>query len=127
MKADDRPIVEAISRGSKAAFVTLFEFTSGAVRAEVAARLPHAQRAAPVFAATYVEVWWLAGCHCRPGVDVVAWIGQILDRRIADADACVSRRPLPTSADHPEDPWPSRAELELAALLGRPCDTLWPA
>ena len=128
MTARDQPTVAAISRGSREAFASLFDRTSGAVRAELASRLPDADRAATVFAATYVEVWWLAGRHSGPELDVGEWIRQILHRRIADADPVgrrQSRTPPPTW-ERAADLRPSCAELELAALLGRPVRRLWP-
>jgi DNA-directed RNA polymerase specialized sigma24 family protein len=120
MKADDSPIMEAISRGNREAFITLFERTSDAVRAEVAARLSDTPQAKAVFAAIYVEVWWLAGCHRGSGIDVGAWIRHIVDRRIAHADAMRRSPPPSRTADQTRDAPPSRAELELAALLGSP-------
>jgi hypothetical protein len=118
MLADDRPIVEAISQGSKDAFAQLFDFTSGAVRAELLTHLKNADQAVAVFAATYVEVWWLAGCHSAAEVGVLEWIRHILRRRIAD---------VTTALDPAVDLWPSHAEIELATLLGRPLKRLWAA
>ena len=122
MTVRDQPTVAAISRGSRDAFVALFDRTAGVVRAELASRLPDPARAAAVFAATYVEVWWLAGCHSGPEFDAEKWIRRILDRRIADVDPNTrlwSRTP-PTPADLAVVLRPSCAELELAALLRRP-------
>lgn len=127
MTVDDRPIVEAISRGSREAFVLLFDLTSGSVRAELVSRLPDADQAAVVFAATYVEVWWLAGCRSGSEIDVVQWVRQILYRRVADAHPGAGRHRPPAAAGPGDDPRPSYAERELAALLGRPVETLWPA
>jgi len=127
MSATDQSTVAAISRGSRDAFTLLFDRTAGAVRAELASRLPDPDRAATVFASTYVEVWWLAGCHSDPGLDAAEWIRHILRRRVADLDGArrQSRRP-PTTSESAADPRPSCAELELAALLGRPVAGLWP-
>ena len=130
MKASDQPIIGAISRGSREAFALLFDRTSDGVRAELVLRLPDAdQRAAVVFAATYVEVWWLAGCHSDPQVDAGEWIRRILHRRIADLGPLAMRQArVPSPALQPAaDLRPSCAELELAALLGRPIWRLWPA
>jgi hypothetical protein len=124
MNARDQPMVAAISGGSRDAFASLFDRTSGTVRAELALRLPDVERAASVFAATYVEVWWLAGCHSDPGLDAAEWIGHILRRRIADADPGARRPPITWPAP---DLRPSCAELELASLLGRPVAGLWTA
>lgn len=112
-------IVEAISRGSQEAFVILFDRTVGTIRAELTARLPDPEQRVPILAATYVEVWWLAGCHRGAEPDVTRWIRGILDRRMADAHRATGR--------HVEgEPRPSRSELELADLLGQPIDSLWP-
>ena len=127
--SDDQPTVAAISRGSREAFASLFDRASGAVWAELAVRLPDADRAATVFAATFVEVWWLAGCHSGPELDAAEWIRRILHRRIADAGPVgwrQSRTPPPAS-EAAADLRPSCAELELAALLGRPVGRLRPA
>ena len=111
MTADDRPLVEAISRGSREAFVMLFDFTSRALRAELASHLPEAERAVVVFAATYVEVWWLAGCHDGSEIDVVEWLRRILRRRIADVCGNASRHPPSMTSDPGVDRWPSGAAL----------------
>jgi len=80
---------------------------------------PGARPRVQILAATYVEVWWLAGCHRGEEPDVWRWIRGILDRRIADAHRATSR--------HLEgEPRPSRSELELADLLSQPIDRLWP-
>lgn len=112
-------IMEAISQGSLEAFVMLVDRTAGAVGAELTARLPDPEQRVPIFAATYVEVWWLAGCRSGAEPDVTHWIRRILDRRIADAHRDTGRQ-VET------EPRPGRAELELAGLLGRPIDRLWP-
>jgi hypothetical protein len=117
-------LMDPISRGSRDAFVTLFDHTRGAVRAGIGARLRDPQSAAAVFAATYVEVWWLAGCHTGPDVDVIAWIDSIVERRSTEA------RPdpgLPAPSTEPADaaePQHLRAALELSSLLGRPVEPL---
>jgi hypothetical protein len=106
--------VEAISRGSHQAFAALFDRTAKTFAADLTARLPDPRRRVAVLAATYVEVWWLAGCRSDADADVVQWISHILERRIADTDRA------------PNDPGHSRAEHELADLLDRPIDDLWP-
>lgn len=120
MTADDRPIVAAISGGSQEAFVMLFDLTSDAVRCELASRLPDEEQAIVVFAATYVEVWWLAGCHDGSEIDAVEWIRQILNRRIADVSVRAGRASVPAG-----NPWPSYVEDELESLLGRPVERRW--
>jgi hypothetical protein len=118
--------IEAISGGSVPEFVAVFDRTSEVVRAEVDALvLPGWTRADEVFAASYVEVWWLAGCHAAPPVDILRWITSIVRRRLADAQP---PQPRATNAGWPPGAIPasrpSYAELELAALLGRPIDHL---
>ncbi len=120
---EDSRSIEAISGGSRPAFAALLDRTSGAVRAAPAGRVRHPARAAEVFAATYVEVWWLAGCHVAPTIDVLGWITCILRRRIADAQLtpeCGATGPATLNGDLR----PSYLELELVALLGRPVDHL---
>lgn len=123
-KAADRTLVELISRGSVPAFVALFDRTSGAALAELAGGFPGGGRAGEILAASYVEVWWLAGCHRTPEVDVTSWITGIVRRRMADA-----ARGTPRHGGHAawEGPRPSYAELEVAALLRRPVGHLWQA
>jgi hypothetical protein len=75
MDARDPSTVAAISRGSREAFVALFDWTSDAIRAELALHLPNESHAIPVFASTYVEVWWRAGC--RPGSATSAYAGAV--------------------------------------------------
>lgn len=119
-------LIDPISRGSRDAFVTLFDHTRGAVRAGIDARLRDSQTATAVFAGTYVEVWWLAGCHTSLNEDVITWIDRIAERRSAEA----GQRPNPpapsrepASADV-ADPQHLRVALELSSLLGRPMDPL---
>ena len=106
-----------ISRGSRDAFVTLFDHTRDAIRAGIGSRLPDPRCAAAVFAATYVEVWWLAGCNTGPDADVLAWIDRIAERRSTEA------QPNPPG-DDALGPQHLRAVLELSSLLGRPVDPL---
>jgi hypothetical protein len=117
-------LMAPISRGSRDAFVTLFDHTRGTVRAGINSRLRDPHSAAAVFAATYVEVWWLAGSHTDPEVDVIAWIDRIVDRRSAEAGPDpVAPSKEPGSVDA-ADPQHLRAALELSSLLGRPVDSL---
>lgn len=117
-RSNDSTLLELISRGSVPAFVALFDRTSGAARAELAAGLPDDRRVSEVLAATYVEVWWLAGCRREPETDGASWIAGILRRRITDAGRLVGRPAALTGSRL------SYAELELAALLQRPVDHL---
>ena len=120
-RATDSALVELISGGSVPAFVALFDRTSDAVRAELALGLPGAARISEIFAASYIEVWWLAGCHGAAERDITAWIIGIVRRRIAEGCRGTHRRDGPSV---PEGPRPSYAELEIAALLRRPVDRL---
>ncbi|MEU8655353.1 hypothetical protein [Actinoplanes philippinensis] len=119
-------LMDPISRGSRDAFVTLFDHTRGAVRAGIDSRLREPQAAAAIFAATYVEVWWLAGCHTGHDEDVLTWIDRIAERRSAEAGPHPNP-PAPSgepaSADV-ADPQHLRAALELSSLLGRSVDPL---
>jgi hypothetical protein len=120
-------LMEAISGGSQEAFVLLFDRTADAIAAELAARLPEPGQRLPIFAATYVEAWWLAGCRGTVP-DVTHWLKRILDRRIADAHLTAAHGvdgKLPPGRVDGKLP-PGRAELELADLLGRPIALLWP-
>jgi hypothetical protein len=109
LQLSDATLVELISRGSVPAFDALFTRTLPAARAVLTTHLPGADRAGEVLAASYVEVWWLAGCHRAPEVDVTTWITGIVRRRAAE---------LPAG----EGPRPSYAELEFAAILRRSVD-----
>jgi hypothetical protein len=111
-------IMDAISGGSREAFVALFDRTAGFISVELTACLADADERAAILAATYVEVWWLAGCRSSADPDVPQWIRRILHRRVKAAHRAVS----------PPTGWqqrPSRAELELATLLDRSIDRLW--
>jgi hypothetical protein len=117
-------LTEPISRGSRDAFVTLFDHTRAAVHASIDLRLQDPESAAAAFAATYVEIWWLAGCHTGPDTDVIGWIDHIVERRTAEAHPHPSpptplQEPTPVNA---ADPQQLRATLELSSLLGRPVD-----
>jgi hypothetical protein len=107
------PLMDAISQGSQEAFVVLFDRTAEAIDAELTAILADTEQRAAILAATYVEVWWMAGCRSSAEPDVPQWIRRILHRRVMAAHGLISPRTGP-------DRRPSRAELELAALLDRP-------
>jgi hypothetical protein len=120
-RTGDSTLIGLISRGSVPAFVELFDRTSEGARAELAAHVPETSQRGEIFAASYVEVWWLAGCHHTPEVDATAWIAGIVRRRIEEAARGMSRHGTHAAS---EGPRPSHAELEIAALLGRPVDDL---
>ncbi|MEU8241095.1 hypothetical protein AB0C07_22860 [Actinoplanes missouriensis] len=111
--------MEAISRGSHQAFAGLVDRTAKILAADLTARLREPRQRTAILAATYVEVWWLAGCRSDADADLAQWISRILERRIADSCR------VPTDQAH-HQPRHSRAEHELAGLLDRPIDDLWP-
>ncbi|WP_433790804.1 hypothetical protein [Actinoplanes sp. CA-252034] len=115
-------LMAQISRGDRDAFVTLFDHTRGTVRASIDASLPDPQCAAAVFTATYVEVWWLAGCRTGRDEDVITWINRTAERRIADALAPCA--PSELTSGETVDPHYSRSVQELSSLLGRPVNPL---
>ena len=115
----ERSMMEAVSRGSREAFVVLFDRTAATVGAGLTTRLGDPNKRTAILAATYVEVWWLAGCRSGAESDVSEWIRRILDRRVADADRATAQQ-----ADG--EPRPGYAERELACLLDRPVERLWP-
>ena len=115
----DPPIVEAIARGDRTALAVLCDRTAAAVGADLTARVPAAEQRVPILAATYVEVWWLARCGAGAHPDVTHWLGRIVGRRVADAHRAAGPPVLP-------EPRPCCAERELAGLLNRQVDRLWP-
>jgi hypothetical protein len=117
-RATESALIDLISRGSVPAFAALVDRTSDAVRAELSVDPAFPARANELLAATYLEVWWLAGCRPARGDDVTAWIIGIARRRIAEASRGAAQRTAT------EGPRPSYAELEIATLLGRPINQL---
>jgi DNA-directed RNA polymerase specialized sigma24 family protein len=109
-------LLAQISYGDRDAFTRLFDETSGPLLDRIHAEVRDPQQAVAVLAATYVEVWWLAGC--RPGRedDVATWIDQIARRRLRDGTPRINSRRY--------GPVLGYAVLELADLLGRPADAL---
>lgn len=71
-----------------------------------------------VLAASYLEVWWLAGRHTDP-FDIVEWIVGIARRRLPDA--CLGPD-SPTAPVKTGGPVPGYASQELAAMLHRTVD-----
>ena len=120
-QSSDSLLVEAISRGSVPAFAVLFDRTSHLVRAELAVLPPETGQRSEVLAATYLEVWWLAGCRTGPERIVADWIVGVVRRRIAEARAGLDQRDIRGLAGRTK---PSYAELELAALLHCPVSCL---
>jgi len=112
----DVALLEAVSRGSVPALLALVDRTSPAVRAELARHLPGRDGQDELLAATYLEVWWLAGCH-EAGAGVTAWITGIARRRAAE----IRTGTMPNTGQ----PRPDRARREFAALFHRPVSA-WP-
>jgi hypothetical protein len=119
-QADDSTLIDLTSQGSKSAFSALFDRTFESACAELSAYLPAARRS-EILAASYVEVWWLAGCHRAPEVGAMSWIIGIVRRRVDEAARWTARPGVQAGV---EGPRPSYAELELARLLRRPVDDL---
>jgi hypothetical protein len=108
-----RSLVRRIAHDDRAAFVELFDDCSALVLSDLRARVPDPDRVTAVLAGTFVEVWWLAGCHVSPDMDVITWLDRIVERRIVDS------RPAPAEL-RSGPPWTRGNEVELAGLLGRP-------
>jgi hypothetical protein len=111
-ESSDAVLLEAVSQGSVLAFRALVERTSMAVGALLAELLSDCEWRDEILAATYLEVWWLAGCHIQPDIDATNWIAGIARRRAAETHA----DPVPDG----EGPRTGYAQLEFATLLRRP-------
>lgn len=110
--SSDTMLLEAVSKGSVLAFRVLVERTSGVVGAVLAELLSDRVCRDEILAATYLEVWWLAGCHVQPDIEAAKWILGIARRRAAETCA----DPVPGG----EGPRTGYAHLEFATLLRRP-------
>ncbi|BBH65281.1 hypothetical protein ACTI_19660 [Actinoplanes sp. OR16] len=108
----DAVLLEAVSQGSVPAFRALVERTSVAVGAVLAELLSDSEWRDEILAATYLEVWWLAGCHVQPDIDAMSWIVGIARRRAAVNHS----DPVPDG----EGPQTGYAQREFAALLHPP-------
>jgi DNA-directed RNA polymerase specialized sigma24 family protein len=120
-------LIRRIADNDRGAFAELFDQYSGLLSRRLRRQVPDRHRVAGVVAGTFVEVWWLAGCHVDPDTDVMVWIDEILQRRVAD-----SRPGAPSSADPALPgmglrgaPWTHGVEVELAGLLSRQLWGLW--
>lgn len=113
--ADLRRLVQRIAADDRNAFAELFDRVSGPLSSGLRSQVPDPVRAAGIVAGTFVEVWWLAGCHVAADTDVLAWINEIVRRRVAD-----SRSPGPGAPDSAAHTalWAQHSELELAELRG---------
>jgi hypothetical protein len=107
-------LIRRISDDDRDAFVELFDHLSPRLLDALRSRLSSPCLAAAIVTATFVEVWWLAGCHAGRDSDVVAWIDRIAQRRVGEGP------PATTDVSSLRN---RCAELELAALLGRSADT----
>lgn len=116
-----RWLIRRIADDDRDAFVELFARCSGLVSRRLRRQVLDRYRVSVVLAGTFVEVWWLARCHVDPDTNVMAWIDEIVQRRVADS------QPAAPSAADPASPgpdllgavWRQRVELELAGLLSR--------
>jgi hypothetical protein len=116
-----RWLIRRIADDDRDAFCELFDRCSGRVSSGLRRHVSDRHRVAGVLAGTFVEVWWLAGCHVDPDTDVVVWIDEIVQRRVADS------RPAALSAAICASPgvgslgalWAQGVEVELAGLLRR--------
>jgi hypothetical protein len=114
-----RWLIRRVADDDLGAFGELFDHCSGLVLSGLRGQVSDPYRVAAVLAGTFVEVWWLAGCHIDPDTNVMAWIGEIVQRRVAD-----SRPASPSSADLASPGlgllgarWAQGVEVELACLL----------
>jgi len=89
-----RWLIRRIADDDRDAFAELFDLCSGPVSSGLRDQVSDRHRAAGILAGTFTEVWWLAGCHVDPDTDVMAWIDEIVQRRVAD-----SRPAAPSVAD----------------------------
>jgi hypothetical protein len=114
-------LIRRIAHDDRSAFIELFDQCSGLVVAALREQVADRHRVAGILAGTFVEVWLLAGCHVDPDTDVMEWLGEIVQRRVADS------RPAAPSSGDPAVPGlnligpacTQGIEVELAGLLGR--------
>jgi DNA-directed RNA polymerase specialized sigma24 family protein len=114
-----RWLLRRVADDDRDAFGELFHRVSGPVSSRVRRQVPDPIRAAGVVAGTFVEVWWLAGCHVDPDTEVMAWINNIVRRRVADSWplALPAADPVVVASAAITALWVQRLEVELAALL----------
>jgi DNA-directed RNA polymerase specialized sigma24 family protein len=115
-----RWLVRRIADDDRDAFAEFFDRLAGSVSSALHRQVSDPDQVAGVVAGTFVEIWWLAGGHVDADTDVLAWITEIVGRRVVDSR---SFAPLPGSkAATPAVlavPWAQRIEAELGALLAR--------
>ncbi|WP_250009785.1 hypothetical protein [Actinoplanes sp. M2I2] len=119
-QASDSTLIELISRGNVPVFVALFDRTVDVVRTDLA-DFPDDIRSGQILASSYVEVWWLSGCHRAPEAEATSWITGIVRRRVAEARREMAQPDLDAAVPGLR---PSYSELEMAALLRRPVGDL---
>lgn len=114
-----RWLIRRIADDDRDAFVELFDRCSGLVLSGLRRQVLDRYRVAGVLAGTFVEVWWLAGCHVDPDTDVLVWIDEIVQRRVADGRPAA----LPAAISASSGPgslgalWAQAVEAELVGLL----------
>jgi hypothetical protein len=115
-----RWLIRRVAADDPAAFADLFYRVAGTIANMLHRRVPDQQTVVGIIAGTFVEVWWLAGGHVDPDADVLAWINEIVQRRVADS------RPPAASADSAAVAFfamstlrAQRSEVELIGLLRR--------
>ncbi|MET8147214.1 hypothetical protein ACIBSW_11760 [Actinoplanes sp. NPDC049668] len=109
-----RWLIRRIGDDDHGAFSELFDQCAFLVSRRLGHQVPERHQVAGVLAATFVEVWWLAGCHVDPDTDVMMWIDEISRRRAAESRPTTSPGPGLLGA-----PWAPGVEVELAGLLRR--------
>ncbi|RZU51193.1 hypothetical protein EV385_2998 [Krasilnikovia cinnamomea] len=116
-----RWLIRRIADDDRGAFAELFDRCSGLVLSDLRGQVSDRHRVAGVFAGTFVEVWWLAGCHIEPDTDVMAWIDEIVQRRVVDSRPAALQSADPDSSGFGslDALWGQRAEVELAGLFRR--------
>jgi hypothetical protein len=116
--AELRDLVVRISFRDRIAFITLFDTTCARLRERLEWRLGDPAWADEVLVATYVEVWWLSGKHAAADADIVAWMNDIVERRVAEGPPLTPEQDA--AAGNLGDLRSRIAQTELAGLLGRP-------
>ncbi|GIE90958.1 hypothetical protein Are01nite_74380 [Actinoplanes regularis] len=122
-----RWLIRRIADNDRDALAELFDQYSGLLSRRLRRQVPDRHRAAGIVAGTFVEVWWLAGCHLDPDTDAMVWIDEILQRRVADSRpaAPLSADPAPPGMGPLGAPSTHGVEVELAGLLSRHLRGLW--
>jgi hypothetical protein len=105
-------LLSGVSGGDVTAFRILVDRTARHVRAALTELQLGRDGQDEILAATYLEVWWLAGCHDQPDAHVVGWIVGIAKRRAAKiATDC---------GPDSEGPHAGHAQVEFAMLFHHP-------